>query len=266
MDKTTIVGLILGAVAVLVGMVLKGVHLTALVNPAAILIIFLGTIASVTIAFPMVEIKKVPKLFGIIFKEKNLAQEKELILQFSELAQVARKEGLLALEAKVHDVEDPFLKHGLGLAIDGHSADYIREVLNEDIDAMEERHSSGAQIFSQAGTYAPTLGVLGAVIGLISALGNMDNSDELGRAISAAFVATLYGIFTGYVLWHPFANKLRRKSQHEVMKKEMMVEGILSILEGEAPRVIEQKLASYLPASERQQLFEEGGESENVEA
>src|SRR5699024_8678163 len=174
MDKTTIVGLILGAVAVLVGMVLKGVHLTALVNPAAILIIFLGTIASVTIAFPMVEIKKVPKLFGIIFKEKNLAQEKELILQFSELAQVARKEGLLALEAKVHDVEDPFLKHGLGLAIDGHSADYIREVLNEDIDAMEERHSSGAQIFSQAGTYAPTLGVLGAVIGLISALGNMD--------------------------------------------------------------------------------------------
>ncbi|MBS4205890.1 flagellar motor stator protein MotA [Lederbergia citrea] len=264
MDKTSLIGTILGLIAVGVGMVLKGVSLFALVNPAAILIILVGTAASVISAFPSADIKKIPKLFGIIFKEKKSIQPKELILDFSELAQLARKEGLLALEASIEDIDDSFMRNGLSLAIDGQSADYIRDVLNEEIDAMEERHSTGASIFSQAGTYAPTLGVLGAVIGLIAALGNMDNTDELGRAISAAFVATMLGIFTGYVWWHPFANKLKYKSKEEVKLKEMMVEGILSILEGEAPRIIEQKLASYLPASERKEIFEESGEAQNV--
>ena len=156
------------------------------------------------------------------------------------------------------------MRHGLSLAVDGQSADYIRDVLNEEINAMEDRHMTGASIFSQAGTYAPTLGVLGAVVGLIAALSNMDNSDELGYAISAAFVATMLGIFTGYLWWHPFANKLKRKSREEVKLKEMMVEGILSILEGEAPRVIEQKLASYLAASERKEIFEESSVTQDV--
>lgn len=258
MDKTSIIGLIVGFVAIGVGMVLKGVSFTALNNPAAILIIIAGTIASVTIAFPTNEIAKVPKLFKIVFTEQKLMNSIELIRLFSEWAQLARKEGLLALEAKTNEIDDAFLRNGLSLAVDGQSADYIRDVLTEEIDAMEERHSSGAAIFSQAGTYAPTLGVLGAVLGLIAALGNMDNTEELGRAISAAFVATLLGIFTGYVLWHPFSNKLRRKSKQEVKLKQLMVEGILSILEGEAPRVIEQKLASYLPASERKKFLEEG--------
>ena len=114
-------------------------------------------------------------------------------------------------------------------------------------------------IRDRAGTYAPTLGVLGAVVGLIAALGNMDNTDELGHAISAAFVATLLGIYTGYVLWHPFANKLKRKSQQEVRIKNIMIEGILSIIEGEAPRTIEQKLTSYLPAKQRRKWLEGGG-------
>ena len=122
---------------------------------------------------------------------------------------------------------------------------------------MEERHEVGATIFAQAGTYAPSLGVLGAVLGLIAALGNMSDTEVLGHAISAAFVATLLGIFTGYVLWHPFSNKLKRKSKKEVKLKEMMVEGILSILAGESPRIIEQKLASYLPNNERKKLLEE---------
>ncbi|MBS4209197.1 flagellar motor stator protein MotA [Bacillus sp. FJAT-50079] len=266
MDKTTLIGFILGIVAIGVGMLLKGVSFVALLNPAAILIIIVGTAASVIIAFPTSEIKKVPKLIRIIFTERKELEPKELVFHFSELAQLARKEGLLALEGKMEEIEDPFMKHGLSLAVDGQSADYIRDVLNEEISAMEERHETGASIFSQAGTYAPTLGVLGAVIGLIAALGNMDNTDELGKAISAAFIATLFGIFTGYVWWHPFANKLKRKSMEEVKVKEMIVEGILSILEGEAPRIIEQKLASYLPSSERDALTLEGGEAQNVEA
>jgi chemotaxis protein MotA len=264
MDKTTLIGLILGVVAVFVGMVMKGAPLVNLVNPAAILIILVGTAATVIIAFPSSEIKRVPKLFGIIFKETKLQQPKELITFFSEIADLARKEGLLALEAKANEVEDVFLKNGLTLAVDGQNADYIRDVLNEEIDAMEERHSAGALIFTQAGTYAPTLGVLGAVVGLIAALGDMSDIEKLGHAISAAFIATLLGIFTGYVLWHPFANKLKRKSQQEVKLKIMMIEGVLSIIEGEAPRVIEQKLASYLPASERVKLIEESGDNDEA--
>ena len=256
MDKTSIIGVILGVIAIGTGMVLKGVSLTALINPAAILIIILGTIATVLIAFPADEIKRIPKLFKIIFKEKNEVAPEELIKTFSDWAVIARKEGLLALEGISERVEDPFLRNGLSLAVEGQSADYIRDILSEEIDAMEERHQTGSAIFTQAGTYAPTLGVLGAVVGLIAALSDMTDTDELSMAISAAFVATLIGIFTGYVLWHPFANKLKRKSVQEVKIKTMMIEGVLSIIEGEAPRTIEQKLTSYLPAEERKKWLE----------
>jgi chemotaxis protein MotA len=263
MDKTSVIGVILGFVAVGVGMIFKGINPSVIINPAALMIIFAGTIASVIIAFPLNEIKKVPKLFKIIFTEQKLLDGKGIITLFSDWAQLARKEGLLALEARLMEVEDPFLKNGLSLAVDGQSAEYIRDVLSEEIDAMEERHQAGAAIFSQAGTYAPTLGVLGAVLGLIAALGNMNDTEELGKAISAAFVATMLGIFTGYVLWNPFANKLKQKSKQEVKVKEMMLEGILSILEGEAPRVIEQKLASYLPSEERKKILAESSELVN---
>ncbi|WP_077210872.1 flagellar motor stator protein MotA [Bacillus dakarensis] len=259
MDKTSLIGIIVALIGVGVGMVFKGVSPAVLINPAAIFIIILGTIGTVTIAFPTNEIKNVPKLFGILFKEKQEMSMPVLIKMFSDWAQLARKEGLLALEAKTGDVEDDFLRNGLSLAVDGQSADYIRDVLSEEVEAMEERHQTGALIFTQAGTYAPTLGVLGAVVGLIAALGDMSDVDALGHAISAAFVATLLGIFTGYALWHPFANKLKRKSKQEAKLKYMMIEGILSILEGEAPRVIEQKLASYLPAGERKKFLEESG-------
>ncbi|UFT98314.1 flagellar motor stator protein MotA [Radiobacillus kanasensis] len=259
MDLASLIGLLLGLIAVGVGMVFKGVSPEVLINPAALLIIILGTIASVMIAFPMSELKRVPKLLGILFKNQKLSDPIVLIQQFSEWAQLSRKEGLLALEAKTAEVDDEFLKNGLTLAIDGQNADYIRDVLSEEIDAMEERHQAGAAIFTQAGTYAPTLGVLGAVIGLIAALGHMDDQEGLGHAISAAFVATLLGIFTGYVLWHPFANKLKRKSKQEAQLKYMMIEGVLSIMEGESPKVIEQKLASYLPTGERKKISEGSG-------
>ena len=258
MDIASLVGVLLGLIAVFVGMALKGASLSVLVNPAAFLIIIVGTIAAVVTAFPMSELKRIPALFKILFTEQKLTKPEELIKTFSEWAVIARKEGLLALETIADQVDNQFLKNGLNLAVEGQSADYIRDILSEEIEAMEERHLGGAAIFSQAGTYAPTLGVLGAVVGLIAALGDLSDVDKLGHAISAAFVATLLGIYTGYVLWHPFANKLKRKSQQEVRIKEMMIEGILSIIEGEAPRTIEQKLTSYLPAEDRKKWLEGG--------
>lgn len=253
MDKTSVIGIILGVIAIGVGMVMKGVHPSTLLNPAAMLIIFAGTAASILIAFPMSEIKRLPVLFKILFTEKKTTTVAELIPIFSEWATVARKEGLLSLEAHADDIDDPFLKNGMKMVIDGQTPEFIRDVMVEDLAAMEERHESSAAIFTQAGTYAPTLGVLGAVVGLIAALGNLDDIDALGHAIAAAFIATLFGIFSGYVLWHPFANKLKRKSKQEVMVKQVMVEGILSIQDGASPRVIEEKLKIYVPASQRNQ-------------
>src|SRR5690625_3771417 len=254
MDKTSIIGLILGIAAVGIGMFLKGITLDALLNPAAILIIFAGTAAAVLIAFPTRVIKNVPQLFKIIFKETEKTNVKELIDQFISWAEKTRKEGLLSLEGQIDDIDDPFLTSGLQMAVDGQNPDFIREVLIEKIEAMEQRHEEGARVFSQAGTYAPTLGVLGAVVGLIAALGNMEEMDILGAAISAAFIATLLGIFTGYVLWHPFANKLREKSAREVLIKEIMIEGILSITNGEPPTLIKDKLQSYLSEQEIEKL------------
>lgn len=262
MDKTSIIGLILGVIAVGLGMILKGVTIESLLNPAAFLIIILGTVASVLIAFPTRVIKNVPSLFKIIFTEKDEVNIKDLINRFTEWAEQTRREGLLSLEANMENINDPFLESGLQMAIDGQNPDFIRDVLMEKIAAMEKRHAEGAQVFSQAGTYAPTLGVLGAVVGLVAALGNMENMDVLGAAISAAFIATLLGIFTGYVLWHPFANKLREKSKQEVKIKEIMAEGILSITTGESPAVIKDKLGSYLSSKELAKIKEMNEEQE----
>ncbi|NEU30006.1 flagellar motor stator protein MotA [bacterium LRH843] len=256
MDKTSVLGVILGVIAIIVSLIFKGTSLVVLLNPAAFSIIFLGTVATILIAFPANEVKRVPKLFKIVFqkkKEPNIGELIQLLVSFSILA---RREGLLALEQKMEDIEDPFLKQGMKMIVDGADVDFIKDTMEEELIAMEERHAAGATIFSQAGTYAPTLGVLGAVMGLIAALGNLDDIDALGHAIAAAFVATMFGIFAGYVLWHPFANKLKRKSQQEVLIKNLMIEGILSIQTGIAPKAIGEKLMVYVPHSERQAVSE----------
>ncbi|WP_270167161.1 flagellar motor stator protein MotA [Paenibacillus sp. SYP-B4298] len=259
MEKSTIIGIILGLTAVLLGMVLKHAPLSSLVNPAAFVIIFVGTAASLFMAFPMAEIAKFPKLLKLTFTSPQLISRQELIRLFMDWASITRREGLLALETKVEEITDPFLKSGMRMIIDGNDQDFVRDVLLEDISATEERHKAGALIFTQAGMYAPTLGVLGAVIGLIAALGDMSDMNKLAMAIAAAFVATLLGIFTGYVLWHPIANKLKRMSKREMEIRLMMVEGLLSIQSGVSTIAINQKLSVYLTPTERQKLVEREG-------
>src|SRR5699024_2673014 len=149
MDKSSIIGLLFGLIAIGVGMVLKGVSPMAIINPAALLIIFLGTIASVCIAFPMSTLKKVPKLLKIIFTEDKKSDATEMIVKFEERAEMTRKEGILKLESKIGDVNDSFMASGLQLAIDGQTPDFIREVMLEKIDAMEERHQKGISISTQ---------------------------------------------------------------------------------------------------------------------
>lgn len=256
MEKSTYIGLILAVIAVGLGMVLKGASLVSLVNPAALLIIFGGTLACIFIGFPMEDLKVVPKLFKIMFTSQALVSKSELIQQIGEWATVSRREGLLSLESKAEEIDDEFLRNGMRMVIDGNDPEFIRDVLMENISAMEERHRQGALIFTQAGTYAPTLGVLGAVVGLIAALGNLNEIEALGHLISAAFVATLLGIFTGYVLWHPMANKLKQKSKKETQVKMMMAEGLLAIQAGEPVLSINQRLAVFLSSTERTAMEE----------
>ena len=254
MEKSTLIGIIAGVFSVVVGMFLKGASPAALINPAAWLIILGGTAACLFNAFPLEDVKKFPVLFKQLFKQVQLTPKDELLKLFIELSQTARREGILALESRVDEIKDVFLKTGLSMVIDGLDPDFVGDVLDAEIQGMEERHRNGALIFTQAGTYAPTLGVLGAVIGLIAALGNLDDIEKLGHSIAAAFVATLLGIFTGYVLWFPFANKLKIMSKKEVENKKMMVEGILSLQAGDSPTAIEAKLLVFIPQSERAQL------------
>ncbi|WP_265822248.1 flagellar motor stator protein MotA [Geovibrio ferrireducens] len=252
MEKSTVIGLILGFVAVGVGMVFKGASLTFLLNPAAFLIIFVGTAATLFIGFPMKEISKFPVLLGIIMKGQKHETEEELIRIFTDFAGTARKSGLLSLEGRMDEVHNPYMRKGLSLIIDGRDPEFVQNILQEDISAMEERHQMGAQIFTQAGTYAPTLGVLGAVIGLVAALGNLNDIEKLGHSIAAAFIATLMGIFSGYVLWHPFANKLKRFSKHEAELKKMIFEGITALQAGDSASTVEEKLNVFLPQKKRE--------------
>ena len=251
MEKSTLIGVFGGIAAVGVGMSLKGADPSALINPAAFLIIIMGTIAAIFNAFTMEGLKKVPTLFKIIFCGRKIISKQEVLELFSALAKAAKHEGIMAIEKKANEVDDPFLKTSLSLVADGFNADFIYETLEDEIKQMEERHRSGALIFAQCGMYAPTLGVLGAVIGLIAALGNLSDIEKLGHSIAAAFVATLLGIFTGYVLWHPFSNKLKQISQEEVDVKKMIMEGALALQSGASSMAMEAKLQAFIPPSQR---------------
>lgn len=254
LEKSTLIGVVMGFISIFVGMVIKGAPLSALANPAAFLIIIGGTFACLFTGFTMEQLRILPSLFKKAFRMPNGRPKAELLTLFVELSQTARREGILALESKVSDIADPFLKNGLNMVIDGMDPEFVSDVLDAEVEGMEQRHNDGAAIFIQGGTYAPTLGVLGAVVGLIAALGNLTDIDKLGASIAAAFVATLLGIFTGYVIWLPFANKLKMLSKVEVTEKRMIIEGILSLQAGDSPIAIEAKLMVFIPQSERDKL------------
>ena len=252
MDFFLLIGIILGLISVVVGMIVKGANVAVLINPAAAIIIFVGVIAAVINSFPSSDIKKIPKIFGVLLKNKEY-DLKTTINTIVELANQARRDGLLSLEGAIQNLEDPFLRKGLEMVVDGIAAEQIQEIMENEIYGIEERHRIGSSIFKTAGTSSPTLGVLGAVIGLIGALGNLEDVEALGHMISAAFVATLYGIFFGYVLFIPFSSMLSLKSEQEVQMMSIIVEGVLAIQAGQSPKSIEKKLYSLIDPKKREE-------------
>lgn len=256
MELTTLLGVVVGILSVVGAMIFKHISFTVFINPAALMVIFVGTVATILNSFPGSKLKKIGVLFKILFTKQKLMPEQELIELMIDLSETAKKEGLLSLEKKIEDIDDPFIKKGVRMVIDGIEGDVIEEILEMEIEAMEKRHETNASIFSSAGTYAPTLGVLGAVFGLIAAMSSIDDTEMMAEAIAAAFIATILGIFTGYVLWNPFAKKLKVKSQDEVFIKNLIITGLLSIQKGDAPFMLREKLLATLPASSQEKISE----------
>lgn len=266
MDIFLIIGVITGLLSVVVGMIVKGADVTVLLNPAAAIIILVGTAAAVMNSFPKNEFLNIPKVFAALFKDKEKEDPATIIKQIVDMSQATRKNGLLALEGDLQNMDNMFMRKGLEMVVDGMEPEYINEVLNYEIESMEERHRAGASIFSTAGGSAPTLGVLGAVIGLIGALGNLNDTEKLGHMIAAAFVATLYGIFFGYVVCHPFATRLKRKSHEEISNMYIILEGVLAIQEGKNPKSIEMKLLGMLKPADRKKFEDRITATDAVEA
>lgn len=262
MDIFLIIGLVSGLLSVVVGMIVKGADIAVLLNPAAAIIILVGTAAAVMNSFPKEEFLNIPKLLGVLFKDKKGDDPVSLIEQLVNMSKETRKNGLLALEGMIERIENDFMKTAIEMIVDGTDPQYVREVLSDEIAYMEERHRAGAMLFTTMGSAAPTLGVLGAVVGLIGALGNLNDTEKLAHMIAAAFVATLYGIFVGYIVGHPFASRLKRKSQVESDKMQIILEGAIAIQQGVNPNAIEKKLMSLLKPKDRKKLEQSSGSKE----
>lgn len=260
MDLGTIIGLIAGIGALLTGYLLEKGALGALVQISAIIIILGGTAGALLASFPLEQIKKIGTLLKIAFtkEERDLT---EIVTYFEKLAQKVRSEGLLSLEEYLSGDDNknlnPLIKKGIQLVVDGTDPDLISDILQTDIASMAARHKEGASLFTAAGGYSPTMGVIGTVMGLIQTLANMGGgAEELVKSISTAFIATLYGVGLANLVYLPLGSRLKIKSEHEMLENKLIVEGILSIQSGENPRIIVEKLKSFIPRDQAAKLDE----------
>ena len=249
MDKATIIGLVLGIGAILGGQMLEGGGIRSIMQVTAAIIVFGGTFGAVFISFPFHEVIGAFQGIKKIIKEPP-EDPLQIIKQISNYTNKARKEGILSLEKEVKNVEDPFLKKSLTMAVDGVEPNMIREVMEKELEYIDEHGKGSAKVFKAAGGYAPTIGILGAVLGLIQVMENLNDPSKLGAGIATAFVATVYGVGSANILFLPIASKLELRHRHEMIVKEMILEGIVSVSMGENPRLIEEKLLSFL--SEKQ--------------
>lgn len=232
-------------VAVLVGAVLKGAGLKALLSAAAFMIVVVGTIASIFIQTPLPVFKHAMARFSWIFKPPQMEAE-ALIKKIVEWSNIARKQGLLGLEPLIEKEEDPFVKRGLQLVVDGGEPDAIRAILEVEVNSREQLDTRAAKVYEGMGIYAPTLGIIGAVLGLMAVMQNLADPSKLGTGIAAAFTATVYGIGFANLFFLPIAGKLKGIIAEQSHVREMVIEGVVSIVLGENPRAIESKLHGYL--------------------
>jgi chemotaxis protein MotA len=245
MDILSIVGFVLAMVAVMVGAVLKGAGLKALLSAAAFMIVFVGTFASIFIQTPLPVFKLAMNRVSWIFKPPQM-QAEALIQKIIEWSNIARKQGLLGLEPMIKLEDDAFVQKGLQLVVDGSEPDAIRGIMEVEMGVREHADTRAAKVWEAMGIYAPTLGIIGAVLGLMAVMQNLADPSKLGTGIAAAFTATIYGIGLANLFFLPMAGKLKGIVAEQSQVREMVIEGMISIAQGENPRAIESKLHGYL--------------------
>ncbi len=254
MDIATIVGILSGLGLIAVSIITQG-NPKIFVNIGSILIVFGGTIAATLINYPLREILSVMGVVKNAFTHRS-PEPSDTIKNLVKFAELARREGILALEDKMQNVEDNFLKQGLQLAVDGTEPELMRAILGTEIAYLQERHELGRGIFKSMGTYAPAFGMIGTLIGLVLMLASMDDPSQIGPAMAIALITTFYGAVLANLIFLPIAGKLETRSKQEVMLKELVMEGVLSIQSGDNPRIVEQKLVSFIPPKYRIEVQE----------
>jgi chemotaxis protein MotA len=245
MDKLSLAGVALALFAIVGGSILKGAGVGGLMNPAAFVIVLVGTLAAILIHTPMTTFKHAMKILRWAFRPPQ-HDPLALIERIVEWSGIARKQGLLALEGNAESEPDPFLKKGLQMLVDGAEPDAIRSILEVEMQTREHFDQQSAKVFEGMGIYAPTLGIIGAVLGLMAVMKNLADPSKLGAGIAAAFTATIYGIASANLFFLPIAAKLKSAIAEQTRMREMTIEGLISISQGENPRNIESKLKGYL--------------------
>lgn len=261
-DFATILGLILAFGAIIGGLIMEGGKLQDLTQLTSALIVLGGTIGAVMVTTPLSTLIGATRKLGQVFfgKEESPANAIEEIIGY---ASQARKDGIVSLESEAAAIEDPFLNKALSLAVDGMDSASIRDIMELEIQVMEEKIDAEAKVFESAGGYAPTIGIIGAVMGLIQVMKNLANIDEVGRGIAVAFVATIYGVASANILFLPAAGKLKARGREAIQIRELMLEGILSIADGVNQKIIRLKLEAYM---EKESLAKPGRQKAGTSA
>jgi chemotaxis protein MotA len=252
MDIATIIGLILGAFFVFYGIVtgeFKMDNFWAFINPPSMMIVGGGLLGATALSFPMKDLLRIPKVFMVCIKQKKQSPV-ELINKLVQFAEVARRDGILALEGVTEDLDNEFLVRGIQLAVDGTDPELIEQIMNTELDNLGDRHATGKRMFDVMTKYAPAWGMIGTVIGLIlmlKGLGAEADPGAIGQGMAVALVTTFYGAFLSNYLFNPIADKLVGKQDEELLMRSIVVRGVLAIQSGDNPRIVEQKLRIFLP-------------------
>ncbi len=250
MDKASIGGVLVALTGIIAGLLLEGGNLGQIFQPTAAMIVFGGTIGAVLLQFPLKTVIDAFRRLAVLFVAPPM-QDQRLVQQLVSFANKARRSGVVSLDADLKMIDDPFLRQALTLAVDGTEPTELRRIMSVSMDSRSEGEERQPAVFESAGGFSPTIGILGAVLGLIQVMQHLDNIQEVGKGIAVAFVATIYGVGAANLFFLPAAGKLRIRIREEHLRREMMLESVISILEGMNPRMLEVKLSGYLEASER---------------
>ncbi len=248
MEITTIGGLIFGVACIVISIMMGG-SLGGFFDAPSVFIVIGGVLAATVVSYPLSVLKQLPKIIGMAFKAQtgNLNDDLEMIYR---IANIARREGILALEEAVRDSDDAFLKKGIMLIVDGSDPELVRSIMETELSFLADRHSQGQQVLETMSSLSPAFGMVGTLIGLINMLAKLDDPDALGPGMSVALITTFYGSFLANMLFTPLSKKLKVLSNNEYMRKEIILEGILSIQDGENPRIIREKLNAFLSSTQ----------------